>query len=104
MENQLILNISHFGIALFLCGIFITFATKNIFKIFLGVQISLISAILILFLNKSPQCSNLALCLTFCLPILAFCGLFLIKNIYLKFRTADLTQIEKITRDKENNG
>ena len=103
MENQLILNISHFSVALFLCGIFITLATKNIFKIFLGIQISLISTVLMLFLNKTPQCSNLALHLTFCLPILAFCGLFLIKNIYSKFKTTDLIQIEKIIQDKENN-
>ncbi len=85
---------------IFCAGLFLTVASRNILKIFIGVLISYCASILLLHISSNPY--NIAGCIILSLlaPLLAFAGVFVISKIYRKFNTFEIDEIEKIIKEE----
>lgn len=97
MTNQVIYAI----FLLFCSGIFITIASRNILKIFIGLLISYSCAIALLFVSKNPFCIEICTILSAIAPVISFASVFTITKIYKKFNTLDIDKIEKTVREEK---
>ncbi len=89
------------AIIIFCAGLFLTIASKNILKIFIGLLISYCAAILLLYISYNP--SNINACMIFSIlaPLITFIGTFIISKIYRKFHTFEVDEIEKIIKEEK---
>ncbi len=86
---------------LFCTGLFLTVASKNILKIFIGVLISYSAALVLLFISQNPPAAEICAVLSVLAPLICFAGVFTITKVYKKFNTVDIDKIEKIIREEK---
>ena len=97
MTNQVICAV----FILFCSGVFITIASRNILKIFIGLLISYSAALVLLFVSKNPFGIEICTVLSALAPIICFASIFAITKIYKKFNTLDFNKIEKTVREEK---
>ncbi len=86
---------------IFCLGLFLTVATRNILKIFLGVLISYCATTMLVYVSSNPFNTNCAMVLLMLAPIVTFIGVFVISKIYKKFNTFETDKIEKIIKEEK---
>lgn len=86
---------------IFCLGLFLTVATRNILKIFLGVLISYCAAIVLFYMSNSSFNHAGSMVLVILAPIVTFIGVFVISKIYKKFNTFETDKIEKIIKEEK---
>ena len=86
---------------IFCLGLFLTVATRNILKMFLGVLISYCAAIVLFYMSNSSFNHTGSMVLVILAPTIAFMGVFIISTIYKKFNTFETDKIEKIIKEEK---
>lgn len=99
--NEIVIKAALFALLMFLAGIFIAIASKNIIKIFIGLEISFNASILMLSVWQNPNLQSACAILSVCALILGFCAIFIILNIYKKFRTLNIDEIQQKASEGE---